>query len=97
MAEAETEPGAPGAVVHSAAATAGAGLLPPSGAEKELLPDGGGLSPSLGRRLYGPRLTPRLRSLRCPSMHLSWRLYFWHRVHGRWSSQRLHARAQFVH
>lgn len=81
--------GGPFDAVHSAAT--GGVLLSPA------VNDAGGLSPSLGLRLYGPRLTPFLRSLRCPSTHLSARLYFWHRVQGRWSSQRLHAAAQLVH
>ena len=48
-------------------------------------------------RLYGPRLIPFLRSLRTPSTQVSARPYLTHRSHGRASSHRLHAPAQFVH
>lgn len=53
--------------------------------------------PVLFLRLYGPRLMPFFRSLRVPSRHWSPRPYLIQRSHGRASSQRLHAAAQFVH
>lgn len=54
-------------------------------------------SDDLFLRLYGPRLMPFLRSLRWPSIQVFDMPYLMQRSHGRLSSHRLQAAAQFVH